>query len=55
MLLALAVSAAAAVLAIAASWFMWWACRRNAFWSMAAGALLSFIALAAAIAIAWLL
>jgi hypothetical protein len=54
-LFAIVVSAAAAVLAVAASAFMWWACRRNAFWSMAAGALLSFIALAGAIAIAWLL
>jgi hypothetical protein len=49
------VVAAAAAVAVAASWFMWWACRRSPIWSMAAGALLSFIALGGAIAIAWLL
>jgi hypothetical protein len=51
--LAIVIPVAAAVLAVVASWFMWWACRRNAFWAMAAGALLSFLALAGALAIAY--
>ena len=55
MLLGILVCIVAAALAVAASWVMWWACRRNAFWAMGAGALLSFVALAAAIAIAWFL
>ena len=35
--------------------FMWWACRRSALWSMAAGALLAILALGGAVVIAWLL
>jgi hypothetical protein len=35
--------------------FMWWACRRSAVWSMAAGAFLAVLALGGAVVIAWLL
>jgi len=35
--------------------FMWWACRRSALWSMAAGVILAVLALGGAVAIAWLL
>ena len=50
----LVVLSAAAVTALV-SRFMWWACRRSALWSMAAGALLAVLALGGAIVIAWLL
>jgi hypothetical protein len=48
-----AVLGAAAICTLAASWVMWWACRRSALWSMAAGAVLALLALAGALAIAW--
>jgi hypothetical protein len=51
---ALVVVAAAAVTALV-SRFMWWACRRSAAWSMAAGAILAVLALGGAVVIAWLL
>ena len=51
LLIVLAVALAAAVV----SRFMWWACRRSALWSMAAGAILAVLALGGAVAIAWLL
>jgi hypothetical protein len=46
---------AAALAAAVVSRFMWWACRRSAVWSMAAGAILALLALGGAVAIAWLL
>jgi hypothetical protein len=51
----IAVVGAAGVCAATASWFMWWATKRSAVWAMAAGSLLALIALAGAVAIAWLL
>ena len=46
---------AAALVTAAVSRFMWWACRRSAVWSMAAGAILAVLALGGAVVIAWLL
>jgi hypothetical protein len=45
----------AALLTAVVSRFMWWACRRSAVWSMAAGAILAVLALGGAVVIAWLL
>ena len=45
----------AALVTWVVSRFMWWACRRSAAWSMAAGAILAVLALGGAVAIAWLL
>jgi len=45
----------AALVTWVVSRFMWWACRRSAAWSMAAGAILAALALGGAIVIAWLL
>ena len=46
---------AAALATAVVSPFMWWACKRSAVWSMAAGAILALLALGGAVAIAWLL
>lgn len=46
---------AAALVTAAVSCFMWWACRRSAAWSMAAGVILAVLALGGAVAIAWAL
>jgi hypothetical protein len=46
---------AAALVTLLVSQFMWWACRRSAAWSMAAGAVLAVLALGGAVVIAWLL
>jgi hypothetical protein len=51
----LLVVVSAALLTALVSCFMWWACRRSAIWSMAAGALLAVLALGGAVVIAWLL
>lgn len=45
----------AALLTAVVSRFMWWACRRSAVWSMAAGAILAVLALGGAVVIAWLM
>ena len=45
----------AGVAALAASRFIWWATRRNAFWAMAAGVLATLAIFGMAIAIAWLI
>jgi hypothetical protein len=55
MLSGLLIVLAAALVTFLASRFMWWACRRSAAWSMAAGAILAVLALGGAITIAWLL
>ena len=55
MVAGLIVVLAAGVVTLLVSRFMWWACRRSAIWSMAAGALLAVFALGGAVAIAWLL
>jgi hypothetical protein len=55
MLSGLLVVLAAALVTAAVSRFMWWACRRSALWSMAAGVILAVLALGGAVAIAWLL
>ena len=46
---------AAALVTWGVSSFMWWACRRSAAWSMAAGAILAVLALGGAVVIAWML
>ena len=46
---------AAAALTALVSRFRWWACRRSAAWSMAAGAILAVVALGGAVVIAWML
>ena len=46
---------AATALTALVSRFMWWACRRSAVWSMAAGAILAVLALGGAVVIAWML
>jgi hypothetical protein len=45
---------AAAVCALLASRFMWWATSRSPVWAMAAGVLLLFGIIAGAIILAWL-
>jgi hypothetical protein len=55
MLAAMLVVVSAAVVTALVSRFMWWACRRSAVWSMAAGAFLAILALGGAVVIAWLL
>lgn len=45
--------AAAVGCALVASWVMWRATERSALWAMMAGALLSLVALAGAVVIAW--
>jgi hypothetical protein len=45
MLSGLLVVVAATALTALVSRFMWWACRRSAVWSMAAGAILAVLAL----------
>jgi hypothetical protein len=45
----------AALVTAGVSRFMWWACRRSAAWSMAAGVILAVLALGGAVVIAWLL
>ena len=47
--------AAVTVCTILAARFMWWATQRSTVWAMAAGALLAFLAVAGALAIAWLM
>jgi hypothetical protein len=44
----------ATITAIAVSWFIWWATRRNAFWAMGAGVLVALVIFAAAVLIGWL-
>ena len=53
-MIALLVLVGAAVCAILASGFMWWATKRSPLWAMAGGALLALIALLGALGIAWL-
>jgi hypothetical protein len=55
MLAAMLVVVSAALVTALVSRFMWWACRRSALWSMAAGAFLGVLALGGAVVIAWLL
>ena len=55
MLSGLLIVLAAAVVTFVVSRFMWWACRRSAAWSMAAGAILAVLALGGAVVIAWLM
>ena len=55
MLSGLLVVVAAAALTALVSRFMWWACRRSAAWSMAAGAILAVLALGGAVLIGWML
>ena len=55
MLTASAIVIAAGIVTLLVARFMWWACQRSAMWAMAAGALLAVLALAGAVAIAWLL
>jgi hypothetical protein len=55
MLSGLLIVLTAALVTGVVSRFMWWACRRSAAWSMAAGAILAVLALGGAVAIAWLL
>jgi hypothetical protein len=43
------------VMAAAVSRAIWWATRRNAFWAMAAGVLVTLAMFALAILIAWLI
>jgi hypothetical protein len=53
-LIGLLVVVAAGVGAVLASWFMWWASRRSALWTMAAGLLLTVMVFAIAVIVAWL-
>lgn len=55
MLAGLLVVVSVALCTLLVSRFMWWACRRSAVWSMAAGAFLALLALGGAVIIAWLL
>ena len=55
MLAGLMVVVGAALCTLLVSRFMWWACRRSALWSMAAGAILAALALGGAVVIAWLM
>jgi hypothetical protein len=55
MLSGVLVVVAAAALTALVSRFMWWACRRSAAWSMAAGAILALLTLGGAVMIAWIL
>ena len=43
------------IMAIAVSRAIWWATRRNAFWAMGAGVLVTLAMLALVVAIAWLM
>jgi tetrahydromethanopterin S-methyltransferase subunit D len=47
--------AGAVTTAIAVSWFIWWATRRNAFWAMAAGVLVTLLMFGVALLIGWLI
>jgi len=55
MLSAALIVIAAGLVTAAASRFMWWACRRSALWSMAAGVILAVMALGGAVVVAWLM